>query len=120
MLALLSLPHNIQMLIFSLFYRKEKLSRTSISFFPKVRICLRIVTRGDYPLMVKESVENILDLMKKFDFSNFLIEVLANKAIYLPRNEKVREIVVPNDYTTLNGSKYKARYDIELLIESFL
>lgn len=120
MLALLSLPNNIQMLIFSLFYRKEKLPRTSISFFPKVRICFRIVTRGDYPQMVKESVENILDLMKKFEFSNFLIEVLANKSIYLASNEKVRELVVPVDYTTLNGSKYKARYDIDLLIESFL
>lgn len=110
MLTLITLPLNLKMLFFSLFYRKQKpLPLSSISF-PKNLICFRIVTRGDYPLLVKENVENILNLMKKFEFANFLIEVVANKAINLPEYEKVRELVVPDAYTTPNGSKYKARY----------
>jgi egghead protein (zeste-white 4 protein) len=112
MISLLTLPFNIQMILASLFYRQENLSSASI-VFPKDRLCFRIVTRGDYPQLVKENVERILDLMKKFEFDKFLIEVVANKAIYLPEyDEKVRELVVPEEYTTKNGSKYKARYKI--------
>jgi hypothetical protein len=110
LVGLLTLPLNIQMLLYSLYYRQKKLPRVPTSL-PKDCICFRIVTRGDYPEMVKENVDCILNLMKKIEFTNYLVEVVANKAInYGPDHEKVREIVVPDAYVTKNGSKFKARY----------
>jgi egghead protein (zeste-white 4 protein) len=109
LLSLMTLPFNIHMLIYTLFWRKEKL--LTLKSLPKSCLCFRIVTRGEFPQLVNDNVQRLLDLLKKFEFSNFLIEVVANKAVHLAfhDNDKVRELVVPHDYNTKNGTKYKAR-----------
>lgn len=106
--SFLTIPINTQSMICSLFYRQEKLPAVPSSL-PTDRICFRIVTRGNYPQMVKDNVQWLLDLTKKFEFSNFLIEVVTNKAINVPKQDRVRELVVPADYMTKKQSKYKAR-----------
>lgn len=109
MISFITIPFNLQFLICTLYYKQEKLLTTPPSL-PKDCLCFRIVTRGDYPKMVKTNIDTLLNLMKKFEFSNYLIEVVTNKPINVPREEKVREVVVPDEYKTKNGSKYKARY----------
>ncbi|CAH0396223.1 unnamed protein product [Bemisia tabaci] len=53
-------------------------------------ICIRIVTRGDYPQLVRANV-------------------VTDKAIGLPSHNRVRETVVPPHYRTKSGALYKAR-----------
>ncbi|CAJ0578570.1 unnamed protein product, partial [Mesorhabditis spiculigera] len=72
-------------------------------------VCFRVVTRGDYPLMVKDNIETNMKKCYDAGMENFIFEVVTDKPINLPSMPRVREVVVPSTYKTKSGAKYKAR-----------
>lgn len=79
-------------------------------------ISIRVVTRGSYPDLVRRNVERNLRVCEEFGLDKFVIEVVTDRPIYsspewpsMRAAAKVREIVVPADYRTNTGAKYKAR-----------
>ncbi|XP_076224499.1 beta-1,4-mannosyltransferase egh isoform X2 [Nomia melanderi] len=72
-------------------------------------ICIRIVTRGDYPLLVQENVQRNLNKCIESGLENFQIEVVSDKPIGLSPHRRIREVVVPQDYRTSSGALFKAR-----------
>ncbi len=72
-------------------------------------ICIRIVTRGDFPSLVRENVARNMGKCLEAGMDNFLIEVVTDKAIGLQSHRRIREIVVPSSYKPKSGALYKAR-----------
>lgn len=72
-------------------------------------ICIRVVTRGDYPQLVRTNVLRNLNRCLDSGLENFLIEVVTDKLIGLESHRRVREIVVPPSYRTKSGALFKAR-----------
>lgn len=72
-------------------------------------ICIRIVTRGDYPQLVKNNVNRNLNKCIEAGLENFQIEVVSDKPIGLVPHRRIREIVVPANYRTSSGALFKAR-----------
>lgn len=72
-------------------------------------ICIRIVTRGDFPDLVKTNVTRNMNTCTNAHLKNFLIEVVTDKPLGLVQHARVREIVVPSSYATKSGALFKAR-----------
>ena len=72
-------------------------------------ICFRVVTRGDFPELVRNNVDRNINTCRDAGLQNFLIEVVTDKSISLVSGEKRREVVVPADYVTKSGALFKAR-----------
>jgi beta-1,4-mannosyltransferase len=72
-------------------------------------ICFRVVTRGDYRELVDENTKRHIETCLAVGFENFSVEVVTNKALNLPKHPRLREIIVPDDYQTENGTMFKAR-----------
>lgn len=72
-------------------------------------ICIRVVTRGDFPQLVKNNVNRNMNKCLDSGLENFLIEVVTDKAIGFQQHRRIREIVVPADYRTKSGALFKAR-----------
>ncbi|XP_017764930.1 PREDICTED: beta-1,4-mannosyltransferase egh [Eufriesea mexicana] len=72
-------------------------------------VCIRIVTRGDYPQLVKENVERNLNKCIETGLENFQIEVVSDQPIGLQLHRRIKEIVVPPNYRTSSGALFKAR-----------
>lgn len=72
-------------------------------------VCVRIVTRGDYPALVRENVSRNMAKCLEAGMDNFLIEVVTDKPIGLPKHRRIREVVVPASYQPKRGAMYKAR-----------
>lgn len=72
-------------------------------------ICIRVVTRGDFPNLVERNVRRNLNTCLDMGLENFGIEVVTDKPIYLPKDQRIREVVVPSDYQTKTGALFKAR-----------
>lgn len=72
-------------------------------------ICIRIVTRGDFPQLVKNNVNRNMNKCLDTGLENFLIEVVTDKSIGLDHHRRIREVVVPPDYRTKSGALFKAR-----------
>lgn len=72
-------------------------------------ICIRVVTRGDFPHLVRNNVAKNMARCSEAGMDNFLIEVVSDKAIALPSHPRVREIVIPSSYKPRRGALYKAR-----------
>lgn len=72
-------------------------------------VCIRIVTRGDYPQLVKTNVKRNLDKCTEAGLENFQIEVVSDKPVGLTPHRRVREVVVPPNYRTSSGALFKAR-----------
>lgn len=72
-------------------------------------ICIRVVTRGDYPQLVKTNVNRNLNKCIEAGLENFQIEVVSDKPIGLMPHRRVRELVVPSTYRTKSGALFKAR-----------
>ncbi|CAB0041927.1 unnamed protein product [Trichogramma brassicae] len=70
---------------------------------------IRIVTRGDYPQLVKDNVNKNLNKCIDAGLENFQIEVVSDKPIGLVAHRRIREIVVPSSYQTSSGALFKAR-----------
>lgn len=72
-------------------------------------ICIRVVTRGDYPDLVKSNVIRNMNTCLDTGLENFLVEVVTDKQVNLPKHRRTREIVVPKDYKTKTGALFKSR-----------
>lgn len=72
-------------------------------------ICLRVVTRGDFPELVKNNVMRNMNTCLDTGLENVLVEVVTDKAINLPQHRRIREIVVPKQYKTKTGALFKSR-----------
>ncbi|RZF38815.1 hypothetical protein LSTR_LSTR000518 [Laodelphax striatellus] len=72
-------------------------------------ICIRIVTRGDFPQLVKANVERNMAKCTEAGLENFLLEVVTDKRVGLPVHRRIREVVVPTTYKTKSGALFKAR-----------
>lgn len=72
-------------------------------------LCIRVVTRGDYPQLVRSNVSRNMNKCIEAGLENFLIEVVTDKPIHLNPHRRVREIVVPSTYHTKSGALFKAR-----------
>lgn len=73
-------------------------------------ICIRVVTRGDFPELVKKNVTRNLNLCLDVGLENFIIEVVTDRKIPgLAEFSRVREVVVPSSYVTKSGAMFKAR-----------
>lgn len=72
-------------------------------------ICIRIVTRGDYPQLVIANVNKNLNKCLETGLENFQIEVVSDKPIGLMPHRRIREVVVPENYRASSGALFKAR-----------
>lgn len=72
-------------------------------------ICFRVVTRGDYPDLVRTNVIKNVNTVIDVGLENYMIEVVTDKPIELPSRRRIREIVVPKSYQTKSGALFKAR-----------
>ena len=72
-------------------------------------ICFRVVTRGDYPNLVNENVVKNLKMCHDVGLEHFIIEVVTDKLINIPKSSRTREIIVPDDYETNTHARFKAR-----------
>lgn len=72
-------------------------------------ISVRVVTRGDYPDLVKSNVQRNMNTCLESGMDKFIIEVVTDKPLNLPKNPRIREIVVPSSYRTKTNCKYKSR-----------
>lgn len=72
-------------------------------------ICIRVVTRGDYPDLVKTNVLRNMNTCLDTGLENFLIEVVTDKSVNLSKHRRIREIVIPPSYKTKTGALFKSR-----------
>lgn len=72
-------------------------------------VCIRTVTRGDFPDLVKRNVIRNMNTCLDVGLENFMMEVVTDKPIHLPKHPRVREVVVPSTYRTKSGALFKAR-----------
>ncbi|XP_026491658.2 beta-1,4-mannosyltransferase egh [Vanessa tameamea] len=72
-------------------------------------ICIRVVTRGDFPKLVRDNVSRNMNMCIDVGMENFMIEVVTDKALNLPKHRRVREVVVPPEYKTKTGALFKSR-----------
>lgn len=72
-------------------------------------ICIRVVTRGDFPELVKNNVNRNMNKCIDAGLENFMIEVVSDKPIGIEPHRRIRELVVPLDYQTSTGALFKSR-----------
>lgn len=72
-------------------------------------ISIRIVTRGDFPDLVKANVKRNIEVCLNAGLEHFIVEIVTNQPINVPKDARVREIVVPGNYRTKSGALFKAR-----------
>jgi egghead protein (zeste-white 4 protein) len=112
LLSLLPLPlvicHTCGLIFYNIFPDPPELHNSPL-LAPKIRI--RVVTRGDYPDLVRANVKRNLETCAKVGLNNFQIEIVTDKPIHLSGLSAmmVREVVVPSDYRTKTGALYKSR-----------
>jgi egghead protein (zeste-white 4 protein) len=72
-------------------------------------ICIRVVTRGDYPELVKKNVLRHINTCLAVGLENFMVEIATDKAINVQKHRRIREIVVPKAYEPKSGAMFKSR-----------
>lgn len=90
----------------STFFRDVQ-NTNKIYKIPHKKICFRVVTRGTYPSLIKKNLEYNLSILKAFEQLKYTYEVVTDNKI--GDIESCYEIIVPEDYSTKTGSKFKAR-----------
>jgi len=73
------------------------------------RVCFRIVTRGTNISAVVKTVRAVQAQMERTPLFPYCIEVVTDRELPLPNDRGIRTILVPSDYQTLHGARYKAR-----------
>ena len=72
-------------------------------------VAFRIVSRGTNATALADTVAAIRSSMEQRPLFPYRIEVVTDQAVDLPAGDDLRASVVPADYKTPNGSRYKAR-----------
>lgn len=70
-------------------------------------ICFRVVTRGDYPELVKKNLQRNLKTCLDIGLENFTFEVATDQTLHLPIQNRVREVLIPRSYQTKTGALFK-------------
>lgn len=108
LLTLLPLPQVLfnffGLIFFNAFPEDPKLDKTPLMM---PFICIRTVTRGDYPELVTKNVERNLNLCLDSGLENFIIEIVSDKSFELPKHPRIRLTVVPSSYRTKSGALFK-------------
>lgn len=109
-LAFLALPQTVfnclGLLIYNAFPEKVQIKGSPLL---APFICVRTVTRGDFPDLVKANVTRNMNTCLDVGLENFMMEVVTDKALGLPKHPRIREVVVPTTYRTKSGALFKAR-----------
>lgn len=109
-LTLIPIPQAIfnflGIVMFNTHPQKPKL-KTSTLFGPF--ICFRVVTRGTFAELVKKNVQRNIEVCSRIGLDNYIVEVVTDNAVNLPKSPRLREIIVPNQYVTPHQTRYKAR-----------
>ncbi|VDO99030.1 unnamed protein product [Soboliphyme baturini] len=72
-------------------------------------VCIRVVTKGNYPQLIADNLAKNIDTCFRVGMEHFMVDVVTDKALHLPRNSRLREIVVPASYETKSRAMFKAR-----------
>lgn len=72
-------------------------------------MCFRVVTKGDYPELVRINVQRNVNTCLDAGLENFIVEVVADKSTSLVSSLHKREVIVPSHYQTRSGAMFKAR-----------
>ncbi|TRY73453.1 hypothetical protein TCAL_07901 [Tigriopus californicus] len=72
-------------------------------------VCVRVVTRGLYPNLVKETVRRNLETLSNVGVENYVVQVVTDIKINLNETKRLQEILVPSSYTTKSGALNKSR-----------
>jgi len=72
-------------------------------------ICVRVVTRGIYPNLVKKTVRKNINTLLDSNIDNFVVQVVTDSPIDLAKDKRIIETVVPSSYKTKSGALNKAR-----------
>ena len=102
----LSIFHVCGLIFYNVFPEKAPI-RGSPLLAPYISI--RVVTRGDYSQLVQNNVTRNMKTCLDLGLDKFMIEIVTDKALNLPKNSRVRELVVPASYKTKTNSKFKSR-----------
>lgn len=70
-------------------------------------ISVRTVTRGDYPELVRRNVLRNIETCLESGLSDFIFEIVSDKAFEVPNNPRIRLVVVPPTYKTKTGTLFK-------------
>ena len=110
LITLLPVPlcvgHACGLLVYNIY---SKAGSLNVSPLAAPFICIRVVTRGDFPELIRQNVQRNINTCLDLGLVKFIIEVVTDKHIVLPDNPRVRLIVVPSDYRTKTNSLYKSR-----------
>lgn len=110
LLSILPLPlsifHACGLIMYDVFPQNSPL-RGSPLFAPFISV--RIVTRGDFPELVCKNALRNMKVCLDLGLDKFMIEVVTDKALNIPKNTRIREIVVPVDYRSSTNCLYKSR-----------
>lgn len=68
-----------------------------------------MVTRGDYPELVRNNVQRNINTCLDVGLDNFVIQVVTDKSVSLSTTKHAFELVVPEIYQTKSGAMFKAR-----------
>ena len=75
-----------------------------------VKLYFRFVTRGENPTLVRDNLKQARALLDgAFPRSSWRLEVVTDKALGIPSDEQLHELVVPAQYALPHGTRYKAR-----------
>ena len=72
-------------------------------------ICFRVVTKGMYPKLVKDTTLQNIEVCRRVGLKNFKFEIVTDKTVSIGKHQDIRETVVPEHYQTKNHALYKAR-----------
>lgn len=70
-------------------------------------VCIRTVTRGDFPDLIRRNVMRNIGTCIDAGLQNFLFEVVTDKPFDIPKDTRIRLIVVPPNYKTKSGTLFK-------------
>lgn len=108
--TLLLIPFNVVnflgFILFSLFPQKPRLKASAL-FSPF--ICFRLVTKGTNVNLIKSNVKRNLATCESISLNNCLFEIITENDINFEKHMRIREVVVPESYITVNRSTGKAR-----------
>ena len=88
---------------------KPKFSSIDLPF-----ICIRVVTRGTYPELVRKNVVKNIDVLKSCGIEKFIVEVATDQPLYIEKQLddyalNYKETVVPANYKSKFDTRKKAR-----------
>lgn len=55
-------------------------------------ICVRVVTRGDFPDLVRRNIQRNIATCQRVGLEKFMMEVVTDKFIDLPENQRIRQV----------------------------